>query len=420
MNTARPARWLGQGALAIALGLAVASLGPSCQEYDSSLLHQSPAKDGGSDTSITPEASDDALSEAEPADEPLPEAGPETSPDVETDGFDPTWCDKCKVEGLVRPVCPPQVEDPADDKPLVFAMRTIRFGMNTKKPKDWMTIGLDLDCMSTGANGEPASCKRVSGADIKVGQDGELGRDNSFGHNIGGLVNTLELLGLMDNLEENQNLSFETGASGIVLAIDNYGGGRNDPTVKLSMYLSRGTYDAAGTTEIPAVWDGNDLWSRDTNSVTASDGPKYMDDAAFVTDGVLVAHLPDGLPLIFAGSAASLEMSLNKTVLMLRISDDHKQVTEGVLAGVWNVISALSAITGFAAQSGICPSDPSYGPAIQAVSTAPDIRLDLVPRPDLECNAISIALAFTGEPAKLGALQAANPSPPSACDAGTD
>jgi hypothetical protein len=406
-------RWLAAPCLAAA---ALAS----CAEYDSSLLIYSDAGDGGPDVSVSPDASEDPSVEPEAEPEAAPEAAPDAESDADSDVFDPHGCDPCQDPSLARAPCKPPAPNPAGGEQYVFAVDTVRMGLDANKPDDWRQLGLDRDCLKTPKTGEPMPCIRAQGAPVETTEDGLEGRDNSFGRNMGGLVVQLESFKFISNVEEDQNQNLLEGRSGILAVIENWSGERDDPTVTFSLYLSRGVYESTGTTEILAKWDGNDLWSRDKSSVGINDKPKFVDDAAWVTDGVLVAHLPAGLPLEFSGATSSLVMSLNESVITFRVADDKTSIQEGVLAGVWNADAALASMKSFAEQSGVCPNDPMFFPVEQAVVRSPDIRLNLEYRPDLECNAMSLAMAFTGKPAKLGPIVTPPPPQPSPCDAGAD
>ncbi|HQP34787.1 MAG TPA: hypothetical protein PLI95_06405 [Polyangiaceae bacterium] len=401
----------------LALGLTAVT----CSEYDSSLLHFTHDDSGTPDTSPPSEPAPEPSPEPEP--EPVPEAGPEPVAEVGPETPDPRWCDTCKDSSVARSVCAPQISDTGNDIGIVaFAFRSLRMGMDSAKPNDWKELGLDLDCLATDKTGLPTTCKRAANATAAVVEDGLLGRDNSFGRNVGGLIVLLETVHLIDNLEVDENQRLETGSNGFVITLEGWDGLPDDSRVNASLFLSRGVYDAAGVEELVAKWDGTDLWSIDSSSLGAGDTAKFNDDSAYIKDGVLVAHLPDGVPFQFEGSGASLEMALNKSTLSMRIAEDRKTATEGVLGGVWGLQAALTSIGAFAESNGICPDDPSYATAIQMVTNAPDVRLDLVPKPDLSCNAISFALAFTAGAAKRGAIVEPPPKNPSQCipDAGPD
>jgi len=405
--------------------LAACSVAVTCSEYDTSLLHFT-AKGGSGPSDVdVPEPSPEPTPEPgpepapEPSPEPLPEAGPEPTPEA---GPDDRWCDTCKDPTVLRSPCPAQLPDTTDDiGEVIFAMRTMRFGMDATKPDDWKSLGLDLDCLATTKTGEPFACKRAAAANASVVEDGLLGRDNSFARNVGGLVVMLESWQMVDNVELKQNEYCEQGHNSILVGVRGWNGLADDTRVEAAIYLSRGVYDEAGQFEIPAKWDGNDPWSVDTTSLTLGDSPKFMDDAAYIANNVLVAHLPDGVQITFEGSTTSLELALNKSTLSMRISDDRKSASDGVFAGVWGAQTALSSMSAFAEQSGICSDNGAFPTLIQIVSNAPDARLDLVPKQDLACNAISFAMGFTAERAVLGSKIDPPPKQPSQCaDAGAD
>lgn len=401
--------------------LAACSAAVTCSEYDSSLLHFSAQGGAGPSDAEPHDATPEPQAEPtpEPSPEPVPEAGPE--PTEET-GPDPRWCDTCKDTGVVRSPCPPQIPETADDiGEVVFAMRTMRFGMDATKPNDWKALGLDLDCLSTTSAGVPFACERAGTANSQVVEDGLLGRDNSFARNVGGLVVLLESWGMIDNVELRQNEYCEQGHNGILIGIKGWNGLANDSRVETAMYLSRGVRDQMGQEQVPAKWDGNDPWSIDTTSLTVGDLPKFVDDASFVTDNVLVAHLPDGVQITFEGSTTALELALNKSTISMKISDDRKSATDGIFAGVWGAQIALESMSAFAEQSGICSDNGAFPTLIQIVTNAPDARLDLVPKVGYACNAISFAMGFTGERAKLGVKVVPPPKQPSKCnDGGAD
>jgi hypothetical protein len=413
-------RWPARPVWAAALAAAASAL--ACSEYDASLLH----------TSRRPDASIEASAPADASEAAADRAGDQTPADVYADAakdaeaeppvVDPRACDTCKDMSLVRPPCPPTVPDPASPPdPLVLAVRSMRLGMNNKNTEDWKDLGIDFDCIATPASGSPAPCARVQGTPSATVEDGHAGRDNSFGRNIGGLVCLLESWNLLKNVEETGNADLESGSAGLLLIVEGFGGGRDDPLVRVGIVQSDGTRDAAGANQTKALWDGNDLWSRVKTGLDANGNPTYFDDAAYVTGGVVVAHLPDGLPIRFETSSGTLEMLLNKSVLMFTLSADNQKATEGVVAGVWHTQGAMSAFDSYAAQSGICPSNPNYKVAREALSKSSDIRLDLKPMPALECNAMSLGLGFTAQRAKLGAIVEAPPKKPDLCgDAGAD
>lgn len=401
---------------------ALAAWSVTCTEYDSSLLAYSHADASPQDVQAqdesAPDSTESGLSDA--AEEPAVDAATEAQADADaaTGPCDPA----CTDPDLIRPPCPPNVPDPTSlPDSLVFAMHTVRGGMTKAAMDDWKTIGLDLDCLFTKKTGSPTMCKSTA-SDLSVIEDGEQGRDNSFGKNLGGAIRLMELFGIIDtDVEVAWNQGLADGSNGLLFKIDDYGGGADDPQVTISVYPSTGVYDEAGVTELTANWDGNDFWTVDRNSTTPLGTAKYLDDAAFVAGYKVVGHLPEGLPLKFNASGGVLELALTRSTFVLEMSPDRQHVVSAVLGGVWYTSSAISALDDYASQTGVCPDQPQYAAARNILANSSDIRVDLKPAPNLDCNGMSIGLAFTADPAKIGAVLDAPPTQPSQCgDAGTD
>lgn len=428
----------------VALGLWAVT----CNEYNPSLLHYSQPNTGPDDASFQADAdaSDaqaaDAVSEpdvADSSDEPVTDA----TSDPPLDAFDDAdaidalddvvdepdapedapaaTCDQCPELALAHAPCPPNVPDSESlAEPLVFAVREARMGMSTA-PQDedeWRELGLDLDCLHTQSDGKPLQCRNSSATAV---QDGFEGRDNSLANNVGGFIRTMAILGLIEgDPQQAMNDRFNRGAGGLLIRIADYNGEANDPRVVVSILFSTGVVDEDGG-KATANWDGQDRWAVDEQSVAYSGEPKYTDDAAYVVDDVVVAHLPDGVPMEFVSDTATIELSINHSVLQLKMSPDHTRVIDGTIAGVWHTITALTALDRYAAQMGICPDFPGYAIARDKFATSSDTRLDLKPAPDLDCNAISMGVGIKAERALFGPIMPAPPDPPSQCtDAGVD
>ena len=414
----------------LAVGGALGAWSATCTEYDASLLvytgrqdaaiQDATAEDGpGAEADASADVVADTGTDG-PVLDAEADVDAEASEDAKETGI--VACDPCTDPGLLRPVCPPDMADPpAEVEPMVFAMRTVRAAMTKTASTDWQNIGLDLDCLNTQATGDPIMCKRT-GSDPSVVEDGLLGRDNSFGRNLCGVIRLLELFNLITyDVEQSWNEGLALGKSGMLLELRRYSGEPNDPQVLLALYMSHGTRNAENTADLHANWDGNDLWSRSTTSLTLNDQPAFLDDAAYVTNGTIVAHLPEGVPLVLTSNQAALSMALTKSVVSLTMSPDHTKITNGVLAGAWYTTAALSALDGYAAQSGICQNRPEYAAARNVIATSSDVRADLKSAPTLDCNAMSMGLSFTAERAKLGGVVAPPPPVATPCDdAGVD
>lgn len=367
----------------------------------------------GADSSIPtvdagPEAQPDVSTES--SDSPAAEAAPEAASDVLIEAeaappqeTGPVTCDpKCSSSGLVRPPCKPAVADgPSLANPLVFAVQSMRGGMDADTPDDWQSLGLDLDCLNTGESGDPASCIREPGAGGKKVQDGLLGRDNSFGNNIGGLVRSMSA-SLDKNIEGAHNVGLYVGLQGILFVIEGYNGLADDPKVSVTMLVSAGTVDDAGNHKDPG-WLGSDKWSIDSSCLAQfSDEPKFRDNDAYVAGHVVVARMPAGIPFTFRGETSNVVMSLNENITLMRLTPELTALTDGVIAGVWPKVSATEALSTFANGLGVCPDHFAWPTLQTSIRESIDIRLDAVPDPKNDCQAISIGLAFEALPALRG------------------
>lgn len=327
-------------------------------------------------------------------------------------------CDPCSDPSLARLPCPPATGDSESVPQIVFATRSMRMGLSWEEPDDWENLGFDRDCLSTQASGEPASCKA---ANAKNTEDGLQGRDNSFGRNLASMI-PLAKSWLDFDIEAAMNDDMERGWDGWLIAVDGYNGTRNDPRVRVALYLSDGTPASADGGPTKPVWDGTDEWSYEPECVFGEDdAPLYVDDKAYVVDGWLVARYPGGAPFNVQTERGTISIFVVQVVLAARLSDDLTSIEEGMVSGVWRKSLAEVQIEEFAMRFGLCPPDDRLQALLALFELMPDIRDDLEPAPDLECDAISFGMGFTSHAAMLGRKADPKPSLPSLCtDAGAD
>lgn len=410
-------------ALAWIIGTATAALTVACSVYDASLLKYSTDTDAAADATHDVVSEPDATA-AEDVDPAPPDVVEEALADAEAEA---AACDPCAEQGLVRPPCAPTGSDPATElDPIVYAVHTLRVGLSPKKPDDWRTIGLDMDCLLTGVGGTPSMCVG-SGSSAAVLEDGLLGRDNSFGRNVGGMIRLLSQVGALPyDLEEIWNYYFSTGRQGMLFEVRHYSGEADDPRVWLALYASAGTRDPITHAAVTPKWDGTDEWSILQTSLAPGNQPLFVDDSAYVSGNVLVAHMPEGLPLTFTADGSLFEMALARSVLALELSADRQRVTLGTVNGTWYRTQALAAVDAYMAQAGLCSDNPIYVQGKKVIENAADIRADLQAAPQLPCNAVSVGIELSADRATLGQAEAPPPPKPSQCgdagaaDAGAD
>jgi hypothetical protein len=407
---------------------------PACLVYDSSLLHDSPedasiladglpdtidarsdVADEGADQHLTDTAADMSGEWLDRADVSHPEAesGTDTPPDEPAEAkpdVDLHACDPCKDPNLLRPVCPPSASDPASlPTPFAYAVRSLRIGLSpTADINEWRDLGYDQDCTQTGPGGLPSSCQTNGDAGAII-EDGHQGRDNSFGRNVGGrLALVRQSHPELPDIAGEANQRLETGAAGMLVGIDHYGGTDEDPTVSVAVYGS------VGVANPPAAWDGSDAWKLDSSWLDSSDKPLHVDDSAYVSAGMVVARF-DHLALLLTGDVGELDISIDRAVLVLALSPDRSMVTDGELFGVIGSQTLVQSIDRFVSQHGICPSDSSYAAMRTVMNRAADIRLADDVDAAAPCDSVSIGVSFLAQRAQLGSVAAPAQKAPDLC-----
>jgi hypothetical protein len=333
------------------------------------------------------------------------------------DGATPdATCTKCSDATVIRPPCRPGGDDALADAnvgQLVFAVQSIRMGMDVDRPNDWRTIGYDLDCQATGDKGKPTTCTVANTVDPVVALDGDYGIDNSFAKNVGGMMRSIVVADAgTPNPERLANDQLLRGDWGLLLTVDNFSGLQTDPFVAVSLLASEGTVDGDGG-RIQAHWDAAspDVWSIEQES----DGGigQVMDPFGYVVDDVVVAHLPPWvltLPIKWPapGIQAQIRIQLADAVVTFRLKRENDVITGisgGTLAGRWKGVDAVDAFNEFFPQVGLCP--PVDAIAMGSIKASFDIMYSNQPGSSSAttlpaCDALSMGVAFTGQVAQLG------------------
>jgi hypothetical protein len=357
-----------------------------CSIYNSSLLL--PAADSGVKDVFIPEAGTDAHDSGV-------EAGPPVCPEV----FPP-------------PV--PAADDPNDggDQAFVVAVHTIDIGGGDGG------LGYDLDQVYTCCDGGAPSCgSAVTGA---TNCDDSNGRDNRGGH-------LFEALASLDSTQFNTTTISQRVAAGtysILLQVLHYNGTANDTQVTAALYASDGVENDAG-----AMWNGQDSWTIDQAFVTDPDAspllPTRFDADAYVADGVFVMHV--NFPISLGTSATdTFQVDLSAGLVtgqLVPATGGGYSLENGIITGRWNVTSMLASLSTLnVANVPLCQGSTYYGVIKSEVCQYSDIMTD--PNKDrtgATCDALSLAIGFTADPALMGDV-VASPIKTSLCppDAGPD
>lgn len=307
-----------------------------------------------------------------------------------------------------EPPARPTADDPSDagDEDYVVAVAAIDFNIGG----DAGVVGYDLDhtCTCPG----PESCVAQGGA--KSHCDDARGRDNSGGaliQQFSALTSALDAT----KLDTNIGLGLYT----MVLRIRGYNGRPNDGQVAVAVFSSNGTVPLDdGGANPPPQHDGNDQWGIDPASLVGTPPPYVAvneDEAAYVSNGVLVAAV--AFPFTIGSSFGANFLRLDGAYLVGALTKSGTgYALAGVITGRWDTRNLLTGMQGvkdpFNAGQFLCGTDATYLAFKSAICGGSDIaRLASSDNTGAPCDALSLAVGFSGEPAQLGGVLAAGAKP---------
>ncbi len=393
MNRTSKARTVA-GAAGLALAVAIAGLGASsyqgCAVYSSSLIGSAiTGDDAGSSTATCAQT----------------HAVPPGRPTVADDGG-----------------------DGPDIQPVVAALRTIDIGVSGDIDAAVPPFGFDLDndCTCPG----PTSCATAL-EPAGTFCDDEGGRDNMDIQLFRGLPGVAST----GTAQINQGLT--AGQYGLLFVITHYNGTANDSQVTVDFYVSNGLNRSPDGGIPTPLFNGNDYWTIDPNSLTGGQ-PVFSDGIAYVSNSVLVANLAQ-LPVVFGDRSflggATMQLSDAVVVGQLQLvspdgGDLRLGLSSGTIAGRWptsKILGTLATIPGPQEGGFLCGTDPSFtnkydynvfknvvcGSADITQLSGNDNKMPLAP-----CDAISVGMQFTAAPAQLGDVLAVPAAPAGCGDAG--
>lgn len=351
---------------------------------------------------------------------------------------------------LARWPQPPAQNDPASSGggAWVVAMQTVNVGANpdagailpdsgTPLPP----IGFDLDNDCTCCTERSMSTCITGGSCIgpSVVCDDDAGRDHI----------ALNIFRVVPNASAAANTGMQTGQFSILLQVSGYNGALNDTNVTVALYVSNGLVGIQNGGSVTPHHDGTDMWTVDSHYIataqtggTVPDGtpcngtsacqPIYVDNSAWVTNGVLVARPEATLPLTFGYRAniGGALMKLNDTVISgtlrpIEVDGGPRVwgIVNGSISGRWESAQLLSNLATLPNPdvdgSYLCGTDPQLGALYQSAKTYICSLQDIVSIQALDntmstCDSLSMSLGFTAEPAMLGTVYTVDP-PSSGC-----
>lgn len=270
----------------------------------------------------------------------------------------------------------------------------------------WQKFGFDLDGKTTTKDSTDV-CKRIQNAPASNQEDGPEGVDNSFGKTIIQLIQTVA-----PGPSKTINDAIAKGSFTIMLKLQ---GITDDPkqtnTGLQGKLLIGGNYGDSGAPTFDTTTD----WPYRSDPQVDISGA-YINNGTFVngTSGTTVA-----LSLNIGG--ASLDLTVKKAF----ITFDHSapnDITNGVIAGV---IGTQELLDGIGKVAGRISPSLCGGATLQNIKdtlkAASDINSDGTNTAGRDCDAISVAIGFTGKkvanPTKLASADVV-PADPCAGDGG--
>lgn len=283
--------------------------------------------------------------------------------------------------------------------------------LRTRYAKDGGPLGLDLDRFCS-CQGEPSSCIARIDQDKELSCDLASGRDNQLTTFFRVIEFVLGFDSEEDSLGKLYSEFANLGQWTILFKVTGYNGLPNDEKVRVEWYPSSGLLIPDGGGSGPPKWNGMDEWAVAPSAVDASDdagtiNPVFFDNDGYVTNGVLVFSLPSGDLLVTNG--------LNR--LAIRISDGTVMghinpygsayaLEDGIIAGRVSEENMFRMFADFRDHNGIpicAVGNASWGATRDGICRSADIQVGS-PAPNKRCDAISLALGFEAEPAKIGGI----------------
>lgn len=329
---------------------------------------------------------------------------------------------------------PPTTPDRGSDVEATMALRTIDFGEGDLSVGP--VVGYDLDgrC-SCGEDG--LSCNTPDPS--KQSCDGPGGVDNAIA----------ELFAAASIFQDNFTSAYhadraEDGKWSILVRIRGYNGQANDDQIEVAMFPSGGLDEdpchAQGT---PPAWNGSDAWPIMTSALEEPMGgggagaggnggcgdpepagysleqPRYFDGAAYVSDHVMVASLPEA-GVALSADGAGINLTAGFLTGRLEQSGGAWSLREGVLAGRWALTEVFATMSSLGSDgTALCTDDTSYQLIRDAVCAKRDITAQ-ISGPTAPCDAVSFGMAFEAEPAQLGVIYFPEPGSGGGCPPETD
>jgi len=277
----------------------------------------------------------------------------------------------------------------------------------TDQVNGWEYYGYNID--GVNPNNLAKFCKTVDNAPAgMIHQEGMMGIENSFGHNILPII-----LNLASDVSSKINADIAAGKFTVMVQMDKLGSGASynplDARLFLGGTLPSGMPNLTGSGTL-TDWPVSPELLND--GMTIAGGSKVTFPMSYVAGNTWVSGTKGMVTLALSVSRYTLDLNIADAVITMDMDPTHTTAAKGVISGVIPTAQLDSQIQMVAGSF-----DPSLctGQTIQSIlqqiSEASDIMADGTQDPTKTCDGISIGIGFD-------AAIVANPDtvgPPPAC-----
>ena len=308
-----------------------------------------------------------------------------------------------------RPPSAPPFDPTAPQGAEVFVVVATAADFGIRANGMFEAISFDLDGVCTclvppGMKPVPGSCNPNGDPKTLMQCDTAGGEDNG----AQGILNEAVQANL--DFAKASSESVNTGGRSILIRVQDYNGQPNDSEVRVSVLVSPGLYDAAGTKTMTPTFTTADTWSVDM-AVTTDRGNGVIvpnvTTPGYVVDSVLVVN-PPSISLPVSQVAVLTMTSPVMTAKVVAVAGGHT-LGDVAVAGRWSVAEAIRVVGSFEPSVGagrLCEKpafQAIYDPLKQRICQAADLRsLPADDNKGKDCDAVSVAVKVTGKPASLG------------------
>jgi hypothetical protein len=335
--------------------------------------------------------------------------------------------------GATYPDPPGGQSDGGDTGTIVVAVHTINLGDNGGTPP-----GYDLDNTCTCIKGGGESCVgRSTNAATYCDAPGGIDDQTLL---LVELIQTAIGAGSFGSVFFSQAAG--EGHWSLLIEITGYNGEANDPEVQVAIYPSPGYVPSdAG---VPPQWDGTDAWRISSTSLVTNDGgtgdlgldggtvgdggivARYQATGAYVSNGTLVASIPQSELIFQGGSSSVFQLELSDGVLTGKLVvhstplGEQWSLTNGIIAARWALTDIFDDLASYRDENGapICTNQVAYDVAKSTICNDADILVNAAAPKSDACDALSFGLGFTADPATLGPIVDAGATPEGGCPPG--